>query len=129
MTSEAPYFNGEACAGLVEYTTQGKVKKKYPSIVITPINTLLKNGKYVLRISMSDKSKNVEFFAGKLNENGCPPMEDFIYTSSYGVAELEFFLPMGGFMMDEINFIARVKTTQGNYYIAQKKYNLAIENR
>ena len=129
LSTEAPYVNGEPCYGLIEYTTQGKVKKNYPTIVVTPKNTLLKDGKYILRISMSDKSRNVEFFEGSLDSDGCPQMKDNIYASSRGVAELEFFLPMGAFMMKEFNFIARVKTIQGNYYVTRKKYNMAIENR
>jgi antitoxin component YwqK of YwqJK toxin-antitoxin module len=128
LSSEVPYYKGEACMGLVEYTTQGKVKKKYPTIVITPINTILKNGKYILRVSLSDKNKNVEFFEGKTDSNGCPEYKDYLYTKN-GVSESEFFIPPGGFMMQELNFIARVKTLQGNYYITQKKFNLAIENR
>ncbi len=129
ITSEAPYFNGDPCTGLIEYTTQGKVKTKYPTITITSVNTLLKDGKYILRLTMSDKNKNVQFFEGKITADGCPEMKDFIYTSSNGIAELEFFLPMGAYMMQEFNFIAKVKTIQGNYYITQKKYNMAIENR
>lgn len=126
-----PYHQDEPCSGLVEYTLKGEVKKQYPTIVITPLNTLLKDNKYTLRLTLSDKSKNVQFYTGSLSKEGCVGYETkkIWESETPGVTDLEYVLPRGHFIMDKINIIAKVKTVQGNYYFIQKPYNLAVENR
>jgi hypothetical protein len=46
-----------------------------------------------------------------------------------GVGKLYYMLPPGGFVMEKLNIIAKVKTDLNNYYITQLSYNLAVENR
>lgn len=130
-SSVAIYFQDEPCKGLVEYTLKGVEKKKYPTLVITPIDNLLINDRYILRLSLSDGSKNVEFYSGHLDKQGCftNALKEVWGTRSPGIVNVEYDLPPGAFLMEKVNFIAKVKTLQGNYYITEKSFNLAIENR
>jgi hypothetical protein len=130
LASEAKYNNGNPCIGLKEYLTDGTPKKNYPTIVVEPVDRLLKDGTYSLRLSMSDKTQKVTFYEGQL-EGGCisQRLDELPPTSVKGVSEMKFFLPPGMYMMQEIPIVAKVKTPQGNYFITLKKYNLAIENR
>lgn len=131
LMAEMPYRYGAPCKGLKEYTSDGSLRKKYPSIIITPVNTLLIDERYTLKLTMSDGSKNVSFFKGKLAD-GCWNDELVLLESSRehkGEGLDEYYIPRGGFIMQEINIVAKVKTRLGNYYITERKYNLAVDNR
>ncbi|UII28543.1 toxin-antitoxin system YwqK family antitoxin [Fulvivirga maritima] len=129
LTTEAPYYNGKPCAGLKEYLTSGKPKTKYPSIVVKEIDNLVKNGQYIIELSLSDKSKDVEFFVGEMDENGCIP-DDIrsLLEVRPGVGRMVVPVPPGMFVMERITLIAITKTRLRNVYITSKKYNLSAEN-
>lgn len=130
LMAEIPYINGKACSGLKEYLLNGEIKKKYPKIDIQEVDRLIKDNKFILRIKMSDGTKRVKFYSGKLTKGGCLDSGLFKMTdTNRGVLEITYDLNPGMFMMDELNFVAEVKTTLGNPYIIQRKYNLAIENK
>jgi hypothetical protein len=131
LSTEATFFKGQPCAGLKEYLTDGKLKKGYPTIVIEPIDMMIKEGRYTLRFRMSDRSTNVTFYRGKLTDNCMTEMLEYekIHETSRGVAEFDYNLPAGFFVMEEFPVIAKVKTALGNYYITTKTHNVAIENR
>lgn len=130
LASEMPYNDDSPCMGLKEYLTDGSPRKKFPGIVIKPINNLLKSDEYILEVSMSDGSKNVEYYEGILTD-GCIDryMEKLRSGTRKGVGEIRYQIRRGGFLMEKVNIVAKVKTLQGNYYITQKEYNVAIENR
>lgn len=131
LAAEVPYRKGNPCMGLKEYLTDGSPRKKYPEIIVKEINNTLLNGKFTLRISMSDGSKSVEYYRGQLLEGNCLSnfMGNIFEGNERGVGEITYTLPSGAFLMEEINIIAKVKTKLGNYYITQRKYNVAAENR
>jgi hypothetical protein len=128
-TYEAPYQDGEPCAGLKEYFLSGNPVNNYPKIVVQPKNKLLTDDQYILEFSLSDNSKSVEFYKGTIKRDGCLSSANAPMYTSKGVARLFYFLPPGGFLMENINVIAKVKTDLGNYYFTQVSYNLAVENR
>jgi len=131
VASEMRYNHGNPCVGLKEYTTSGKLKEKYPSIVIKAEDNILKESTYSLIISMSDKVKSVEYFDGRLTDGKClgDLAKPICCADRYGVLEMHFPVYPGQFLMKELNIIAKVRTTQDNYYLVQRKYNLAVENR
>lgn len=130
LMCEIPYYEGNQCIGLKEYTTDGKLKKRYPSIKITPVDNILLNGTYTLRLQMSDNSKGVEYYVGKLSEGKYIGDEaNQVWEIMNGVGEVNYPMPPGSFLMEEVNVIAKVKTAQSNYYITQSTFHLAIENR
>lgn len=130
MMSEAKFENGFPCLGLKEYLLDNTLKKGYPKINIKPINRLNEEGLYTLDISMSDKVRSVKYYKGNLTAGGC--LDDNLYfillDQSKKTGRLDYHLPPGGFIMEEINIIAVVETTLGNSYVTQRKYNLALDN-
>lgn len=129
---EMPFDHGNPCTGLKEYGLNGELKTEYPTIDIKVDDNILKEETYNLIISMSNESKNVDFYLGELAAGKCFIEDDVerIYSEKFsGVAKLEYVVYPGMFIMKELNIIARMKTPQGNYYITQRKFNLAIENR
>ncbi|HEX6891227.1 MAG TPA: hypothetical protein VF141_11040 [Chryseolinea sp.] len=130
VMSEARFENGFPCNGLKQYLTDNTLKQKYPQIVIRPIDMIESTGTYVLEISMSEKVGEVRYYTGKLSPSGC--LTDNLYFVFLDQARktgiLKYDLQPGGFIMEELNIIAAVETLQGNTYITQRKYNLAIDN-
>ena len=127
--AEIPYFEGHQCVGLKEYTSDGKVKVRYPTIVVTPINNLKAAEEYILEISMSDDSKGVEYYTGDLVDGKYIKEEmNTIFDTKNGVARLRFAIPKGDRRDEQLNIIAKVKTAQSNYYITQTSYHLSARN-
>jgi hypothetical protein len=131
LVAEIPYDYDNPCMGLKEYGTDGSPRKSYPTIIVTPVDNILRDGKYILKISMSNHTKNVEYYKGTLLSRGCLSnfMGNIFESEEKGVGEIVYPLPSGSFIMEEINIVAKVKTLQGNYYITQKRYNVAVDNR
>lgn len=130
LSAEIPYHNDNQCIGIKEYTLDGAVKKQYPSIVVKTTDNTLTENKYSVIISMSEKTKNVEYFLGELDNGSClhNRLSD-IYKVKNGIATIDYNLPPGAMVMETINIVAKVKTVQGNYYITQRKFNVAAEHR
>ncbi|MEO1051344.1 MAG: toxin-antitoxin system YwqK family antitoxin [Bacteroidota bacterium] len=130
LYAEIPYQNNQPGKGLKEYTLDGKLKKEYPRIIVETVDNILRKDQYIVRVHLSDNSKNVEFHLGKLNEEGF--LEDRLfrtYPQRNGVMELKYNLPKGTFVMETLHIIANVKTRLGNPYIITHSFNLAAENR
>ncbi len=129
LMAEIPYFEGHQCVGLKEYTTEGVVKVRYPDIVITPINTVLKDNNFILEISMSDDSKGVDYYTGELVDGKYIKEEmNSIFDTKGGVARIYYTIPRGDSRNETVNIIAKVKTAQSNYYITQKSYHLQVRH-
>jgi MORN repeat variant len=130
LVAELRFENDEPCIGLKEFREDGTERENYPSIVITPIDQLAATGAYTLRISMSDGTKKVKFYEGKLTAGGCfhSGLNYLLLNEQTGVAEMTYNLPPGGFLMQELNIVARVKTRQGHSYLTQQRYHLSINN-
>ncbi|MBL7858306.1 MAG: toxin-antitoxin system YwqK family antitoxin [Cyclobacteriaceae bacterium] len=130
LSAEIPYHKNNPCVGLKEYLTDGSPRRKYPSIIVTPVDNIWKDGHYTLRISMSDNTKRVEYYRGSLAEGEC--LSNFmgnIFETQKGVAEITYVVPPGTFIMEQVNIVAKVETLLGNDYITQIRYNVAAENR
>lgn len=131
LSAEMPYSKGNVCSGVKEYTLDGALKKKYPTIVIREVDNILAHAEYKLVLNMSEKVKDVTYFEGKLTDGKClgDDAKEICCTDQLGEVDISFFVGPGQFLMKEINIIAKVKTIQGNYYLTQRKYNVAVENR
>ena len=129
LWAEIPFHQGKVTVGLKEYLLDGSLKKKYPHVMIKEKNEILAKNRVTLVATLSDKSKKVEFYTGTLEDNKFFGLNaGKIYKQNKGKAEIVFDVRPGMFIMKEVNVIAKVKTTMGNTYITQKKYNLAVEN-
>ena len=130
LVAEVPYHKGKACRGLKEYLLNDQVKKGYPKIVVKEIDNTIKDNQFIVEISVSDKSKKVKYYIGKIDESGCIAEDAVRFQSQRpGVLQLKYRLAPGMFLMEELNIIAVIETKLGNPYITQHKYNLSMEHR
>lgn len=125
---EAPYYFDKPCLGLKEYFTSGRLVDNYPRVVVKEKNELLKSGKFSLQISLSE-NHTVQFYKGELTQGKFIGASAEPIPTYNGVGELSYFLPPGGFIMERVNIIAKIKTDLGNYYITQTSIPLAVEYR
>lgn len=129
IMAEVPYKDNKPGMGLKEYNESGKLITSYPQIIIREINHLAMENKFILKISLSNKSGRVKFYTGKLdegiyfNDRALIPL-----NTENGEAEYYVYVFPRGMVMEKLNIIANYKTPRGNPYIIQKKYNLAVKN-
>ncbi len=130
LMAEVPYHEGNLCTGLKEYTIDGKLKQRYPVIEVTAIDQIKSKANYIIKLKMSDDSRGVEYFVGDLSEDKYIGMEAVRVTDvKNGVGEINISLPRGTYVNDTVNIIAKVKTSQSNYYITQSELKVSITNR
>lgn len=129
LMAEIPYNDDEPCAGLKEYLLNGELKTEYPHIQITPIDELLAKNRFTLSLSVSDGSKDVEWYSGSLDGGCIPHYAINLGVDNPGEASMVFELKPNQFVMEEMHFIAKVKTKLGNPYIVEASHYLALENR
>lgn len=131
LQSETMFYEDEPCKGLKEFLLDGSLKKKYPEIIIETEDRGYSEGRYILKLSLSEKVKEVEFFTGELSAQKSVGVKTSKVwsTDRYGTAEIVYPLLPGQFIMEKVNVIAKIKTALGNYYITEKRFNIAAENR
>lgn len=130
VRSIAYYRDGEPNNQLKEYLTNGSLKKKYPRIVVETIDKTLLTGEYIVRVRMSDRSKNVTYYLGQLDKDGFVSSEAiFMGKRSNGILDIKYTVFPGQYLVEKLELIAKVKTFQNNYYLTTKTYNVAFENR
>jgi hypothetical protein len=126
---EAPYYYNNPCVGLKEFYLSGRMVDKYPTIVVKAENKLLKEGEYILQLTLSDNTKRVEFYKGKLTDGKYIGEDVKVIHTRDGVGSLHYSLPPGVFVMEKLDILAKVKTDLNNFFITQVSFNLATENR
>jgi antitoxin component YwqK of YwqJK toxin-antitoxin module len=129
LQSETPYWEGQPGMGLKEYTQEGKLRSYQARIVIQEVDRISMDNTFTLFISLSDKSRSVRFYQGKLTNGSYWNDQLSPITTENGIGELQFHLSRGTFKMETLNIVARDKTSLGHYHILQKEYHLAVENK
>jgi hypothetical protein len=127
IMTETIYKNGFPSTELKEYLTDGKLKKNYPEIVVIEEESLRKNGTLTIKVFLSDKSKKVRFYLGKLDEG------KFLHEGlaeqfgiENGVLSYTFSLKPGDLLEHQFDFIARTPTKLNNSFITTRSYKVKI---
>ncbi len=129
LLSEEIYRDDSPCTGLKEYNSDGSLRSAYPKINIQAVDRVAQDGRFTLNFTMSDKSKRVKFYQGRLTKDGCISGGlDPMLLVEKGKGQLGFYVPPGSFKMEEVHVVAVVQTMFGNSYITQTSYNLSIDN-
>ena len=129
LQSGMPYKEGEEGSGLKEYTRSGGLKTMDARILVKEINEIALGNKLSLQVSLSDGSKNVEFFKGTLSEGKYWNDQLAPVQTENGQGIIVFYLPRGSFIMESLQIVARKKTRLDNNYIIHREYHLAAENK
>jgi antitoxin component YwqK of YwqJK toxin-antitoxin module len=129
LQSETPYLHGQPGIGLKEFTQDGNPKSYDARILISEVDRISMDKTFTLVISLSNKSKRVTFYQGKLT-NGLYWNDKLLpIPTENGVAKLLFHISKGTFKMETLNIVARDKSALNHSHILQKEYHLAVENK
>ena len=125
--TEVEYKYGQPGTVLKEYLTDGSLKTKYPKIEIKEVNNLQTNGEYIVRVSMSDKTKNVKYYLGELDEGKffSSALKEQ-HNVNGGVLELKAYLKPGEMLNQELNIVARMPTRLNNAFITTHRVRLNV---
>ena len=129
LQSETPYLNGQPGRGLKEFTQDGKLRSYNARIQIREVDRISMDRTFTLVISLSDQSRSVKFYQGKLTNGTYWNDQLEPIATENGKAELSFLITKGTFKMETLNIVARDKSRLNHYHILQKEYHLAVENK
>lgn len=128
VLAEAHYRKGYPGLGLKEYDTNGKEIQPEPKIIVTPLNQLALNNKYILLLRLSENQSSTTFYIGDLEDGflheGCWPIQP-----KDGEARYEIHLNKGSFMMEKLVISAMFTSRKKNIGVVSREYNLAIDNK
>ncbi len=128
LMSVARFEKDKPCLGLKEILLDGTLKDNFPKIIVTPIDRLKQEGVYQINLSLSESARSVKYYIGQLSPSGCLTNSLISIETNNKVGTIKYTLRPGGFMMQELNFVAEIETRMGNTYLAQKKFFVSIEN-
>ncbi len=124
LWAETPYLKGQPGVGLKEYRNDGSLRTQYPGIEVQKI---IKNDRIVLKLFLSNYSKNVVFFISDfMNEKYIPVMAKPIYAKS-GSGRYEIPYTRGMALDTSINIIAKYQTQDYNINVNHRNYKISIK--
>jgi antitoxin component YwqK of YwqJK toxin-antitoxin module len=129
LQAEIPYLDDQPGMGLVEYRPDGTPKKQEIKIVFRERDRISMDNTFTLYINLSDGSRNVNFYRGKLTGGKYWNDQLSPVATENGTGEMEFYVSKGTFKMETLNIVAREKTSLGNFLIVQREYHLAVEHK
>lgn len=129
LKAENYYKMGMPSIELKEYDKSGKPVKNQAQIVIEEVNQLALLDKLVVKVYLTDRNPEVEFYLEKLEEGKYLPHNAYKLRTSKGVASIDYFVPRGGTLMNKVCIIAKFKTELNNTMVRYKEYNLSATNR
>jgi antitoxin component YwqK of YwqJK toxin-antitoxin module len=129
LQAEMPFMDSQPGMGLKEYRQDGSPRKLDTKIVFSERDRISMDNTFRLTITLSDGSRNVEYFSGKLTDGKFWNDQLAPVRTEYGAGIMEFYVSKGTFKMETLNIVARVKTSLDNYLIIQREYHLALENK
>ncbi|MEQ9303235.1 MAG: hypothetical protein RJQ14_04910 [Marinoscillum sp.] len=128
MESETPYKEDYAGKGLKEYMKSGKLKEKYPKLIVRGIDQVKVNGKYIIEVYFDSNPGRGTYYIGELTEGKYMNYRiDELERTNYR-GRIEFAPAPGVMIMEKLTFVGEYKTPTGNKYIVDEEFNLAIDN-
>ncbi|MBD0403617.1 toxin-antitoxin system YwqK family antitoxin [Flammeovirga sp. EKP202] len=133
LKSIAKYINEKPTNELKEYYKSGKLKTKYPKILVKENDDTALYDKVVLEITLSEKRKNVRFYVAEDHNINVKTIDIAKYNlhtvnmfDKRGVVEIT--IPKGYGVMKRIPIIAEYTTIGGRKKIDKTIYNLSVSH-
>jgi hypothetical protein len=127
LAAEIPYKNGKVEPGMKEYSKEGRqINANSPTIEIRTIDQMSTQNKYILQLSLSNKSENVSFSRVYMEQAG----KSFSEIPTFkGVGNLIISVKPGQAIHESIILEGSFETAYGNPYVTRTIYKLAIKNQ
>lgn len=128
LMAEVPYKNNYPGKGLKEYREDGSLIEDYPTIIVTKEDHLATANSVLLKFTLSNKSTDVKFYRGNLDEGIYLTEELAEMATQGGMTQISFNLPRGARVDQRVWVAARFESRFGNPCIINTSYNLQIFN-
>ncbi|MEI6749319.1 MAG: toxin-antitoxin system YwqK family antitoxin [Bacteroidales bacterium] len=125
LAAEIPFKNGEVEPGLKEYSREGKPINNIPTIVVRVINNVSTQNKYILQLTLSNKSENVSFSRVYIEKEKKSIIE---IPTFKGVGNAIFPVKPGTGINEDVILEASFETAYGNPFVARTVYKLVVRN-
>jgi hypothetical protein len=126
LLAEIPFRNGKQLNGMKEFTETGELITGYPEIVFDkPVRTSV-SGQFILKMHLSDNSKEVVFEQVLVSATGDTILAD-IFTLD-GVGEIPFIVNKDQSVAAQVQIKAKTRTRLKNIYITERQYYVKINN-
>ncbi len=125
LMAETPYKNGRIQEGLIEYQKTGKIKMKYPEIIFEEIDNTAFERKYIVKVKLSNDSKNVKFYRIYFDESGNEVSEKRL-SENKSFIDVNYYLSRGEVIVDRLKIRAEFKTFLDNTYVIYKEKQIKI---
>jgi len=127
LQAEVGFKMGMPAIGLKEYDQEGNPITQ-PFLVIEELNQLSYSNTFKLKVYLSDRRAEVDFYEGELiNDTYLSPNAVKIRDAK-GVALLQYNVLKNHKMVKRVAISARTRTKNGNTLLLHKVYNLNISN-
>ncbi len=124
LKARIPYDNGNRKIGLIEKSLYGNDVSNYPSIKYKQIDERSTNKKLTINLNISNNSKNVVFYEGRLKDSIFDPGKLNKIITKNGKGSLHFIEEPDFNGAKAINIIGIYKTKLGNKKILQRVLRL-----
>jgi hypothetical protein len=126
LLAEIPFRNGKQLNGMKEFTETGELISGYPEIVFDkPVRTSV-SGQFILKMHLSDNSKEVVFEQVLVSATGDTILADV--SSLEGIGEIPFAVNKGQTVAAQVQIKAKTRTRLKNIYITERQYYVKIKN-
>ncbi len=126
LLAEIPFRNGKQLNGMKEFTETGELISGYPEIVFDkPVRTSV-SGQFILKMHLTDNSKEVVFEQVLVSATGDTILGDI--STLDGIGEIPFIVNKGQSVAAQVQIKAKTRTPLKNIYITERQYYVKIKN-
>jgi hypothetical protein len=127
IKAELPHKSGNPMPGLKEYNLKGELIPQ-PSIVIVEQDKIAMEGKFILKMHLSDHATNVKWYEGDLRDwSFFPKALAYVKDDPDGSGTIIYSVDRGNVVMKTIYIYAVTTTAMGNELVLKKNYDLAYK--
>lgn len=123
LWAETPYKRGQPGIGLKEYKRDGSLRSKFPKI---EIQKFVKKDRVVLKLFLSNYSKNVVFYVTDLMHGQYIPIVAEPLYASGGSITYEIPLQPKTKLDTSLNVVAKYQTQDYNIFVSQREYRVKV---
>ncbi|WP_421917967.1 toxin-antitoxin system YwqK family antitoxin [Marinifilum sp.] len=122
--AETSYMKGQPGIGLKEYKRDGSLRKKFPKI---EIEKFIKSDRIVLKLFLSNYSKNVIFYVTELMKDKYIPLMAKPLYAKGGSARYEFLLTPKSRIDTSLTIVAKYQTKDYNIFVSKREVKLKMK--
>jgi len=127
LQAEVFFKKGSPAIGLKEFDKTGKPIVQ-PTLVIKQIDQLATQSKLILKVSLSEKTKDVEYFVGELIDGKYLDTKAVKLKTVNNETKLEYIIPRTHTLVKNVTIAARTRTEYGNTLLLFKNYFFSVKN-